>query len=121
MNKSRFDAIFIFEVLEHLINPLLFLESLKNYITKDTLVFISYPEHFIKQFWSNNHFNEYDKKRFEYLINEAGYKIIKHKSILWLWCKFRNYFTGIRPILRLVTGYWILTIFKKHYYILRLK
>lgn len=98
--NGKYDTIFIFEVLEHLMNPLLCLNNVKKYCKENTQIFISVPrqQHL---FWNQYHFHEFDKKRFEYLIEKAGLKIIGSSSFIarfdWLF-----YITGIRPILRLL-------------------
>ena len=93
---KKYDIVTCFEAMEHLLNPLLFLENLKEYIAKDGLIFISYPYR-NSLFWSDIHFHEYDIARFRYLIKTAGYKILAYKEVrMYSWHGF-----GIRPLLRL--------------------
>lgn len=86
------------EVIEHLMSPKYFLMELKKYIDENTQIFFSYPSrpHFL---WTHQHFHEYDRKRFEYLLDSCGYKVVSWK---------RKYFPeplksrlrGIRPFIR---------------------
>ena len=99
---DKFKTIWCFDVIEHLMNPLLFLNNLRDFCFKTTRIYISYPLR-PSWFWWRNHFHEYDKKRFRHLLNEAGYEIVKYKQKIkgkdWWF-----YFTGIRPFLRLTLG-----------------
>lgn len=93
-----YDNIFCFEVIEHLMNPALFLSRLCNYCDDKTLMFITYPTNPF-WLWGDRHFNEYTKNRFYTMITECGYRIIYHE-----WNRaFRDWwtpFTGIRPMIR---------------------
>jgi hypothetical protein len=96
---KNYDVVFCFEVLEHLMSPKYFLLELKKYISPETQIFISFPSR-PKFLWTYQHFHEYDKKRFNYLMNACGYQIcaIKKERIpqpLW------RFFCGIRPFFRI--------------------
>lgn len=84
-----------FEVIEHLLNPRLFFDNLHLVTTSDVVLYLSYPSR-PKMMWNNDeHFHEYDRMRFEYLLEKTGWKIIGEKKIYVL--RFPN---GIRPLIR---------------------
>src|SRR5210317_443007 len=84
-----------FEVIEHLMNPRSFFENLYNITTTGATVFLSYPSR-PKWMWNNEeHFHEYDKLRFKYLLEKTGWKIVRKKPVY-----VRRWPTGIRPLLR---------------------
>lgn len=91
----EFDYVFCFQVIEHLLNPRLFFDNLRETVNKDTRIFLSYPSR-PKIFWNNQeHFHEYDKLRFNYLLDKTGFEIIRKKNIY-----VRRFPNGIRPLLR---------------------
>jgi len=98
----KYKTVFCFEVLEHLCNPLLFLETIKLYIDDGVDIFLSFPSGRPQWLWTNEHFHEYGKTRAEKLFEMAGYKIIKSEKTAVLWPPLRRYFTGIRPMFRLL-------------------
>ena len=97
-SDTKFDNIFCFEIIEHLMNPLLFLQELKKCCNRDTKIFITYP---FTPRWlmSNRHFHEYRDIEFITLCHEAGFRIVNYNT-------YHNrhdvsfYLTGIRPFLR---------------------
>lgn len=107
--------IFCFEVIEHLLNPLLFLERIKEVINEDSLLFITYP---INRSWlmGKTHFNEYRKDRFEYLVDKAGFRIIDYQQKMYMKSIFQAY-KGIRPLLRATPIGWC----KRQFYCIGLK
>jgi len=114
--EKNYDTVFCFEVIEHLINPGSFLVNLKRYIHKDTHVIISIPRHFFKRFWGKAHFHEMDEMRFRELVKDSGYKIID-RSMDW---NFSGV-TGIRPLIRFMLGYSLITACRRYYYTLTLE
>lgn len=99
---DRLDAVFCFEVIEHLMNPLFAMNSLREYCDKNTKVFLSYP---IRQhlFWWEGHFHEMDRDRFLTVIESAGFEVVRYeRHIVWDHPLF--YLSGIRPFLRLTIG-----------------
>jgi len=107
-----YDYMFCFEVIEHLMNPLLFLEQLRF----NKYIFLTYPYSPILQ--GKRHFHEMTPDQFYTLIDAAGLKTVHHDS-------FRNYltpkiyFTGFRPLIKLVLQ--ILGLSKIHFYVLEKK
>lgn len=112
-----FDVIFCFEVLEHLMNPALFMRELKKRCHKNTQIFLSYPTNPL-WLWGDRHFNEYTKNRFYTLISECGYEIEQY-----YWNRaFRDFitlFTGFRPVIRFCSR--VLGLSRDNFYLLKLK
>lgn len=95
--KIKYDVVFCLEVLEHLLSPKFFLIELKKYIHPQSQIFITYPSR-PKFLWTDQHFHEYDIKRFTYLIKLSGYKIIDIKKKRF---PRNNYLKGIRTPFRI--------------------
>ena len=84
-----------FEVIEHLMNPRLFFDTLYNITDANVILYLSYPSR-PKIMWNNEeHFHEYDRLRFDYLLNTTGWKVIKEKKIY-----VNRLPNGIRPFIR---------------------
>jgi len=96
-----YDNIFIFEVIEHLLNPLLFMIWVDTNLAKNGSVYLSTP--ILRPKWMRNkelHFHEFNYNELMYLIDKAGFKIVDEKIInptRWYFA-----FTGIRPFLRVL-------------------
>ena len=110
--ELKYDTVFCFEIIEHLMSPWMMLDRLIYWINKDTDVFITYPRR-IELFWTDHHFHEYSRKRFLHMIDDCGYKVINYE---WHWFPVWS-FKGIRPILRLTP----LGMIRNQFYKLRLK
>jgi len=89
----------IFDMIESQINPGKFLDDLAEYVDNNTRIFITHP-HRPMNFWSYNHWNEFDPDRFAYLIDYCGYEIVQHKSKVIK----RKFKIGYRPLLRWLFG-----------------
>ena len=73
------DYVFCFEVIEHLMNPLLFLEQLRKF---NCPVVISHPYQPFVPLYGGAHFHEMSKIAFYTLVTEAGFKIEYHTSLI---------------------------------------
>lgn len=115
-NIYDYDVVFVFEVLEHLTNPQLFLKCLKDYISDETFVFVTYPTNPL-WLWGDRHFNEYTKDRFYTLLALEGYEVIDYE-----WNRaFRDWwtlFTGFRPIVRFLSR--VFGFSRDNFYLVRL-
>lgn len=109
---GKFNMIWCFHVIEHLLNPLLFLQLLKGYCHKDTRIIITYP---VGKYQYDCHWYQIPRKKFIQLVNMAGYEIVKYKRV-FPWRNWRYIFFKVRPFLRFV-------IFgqRHEYYELRIK
>jgi len=95
LRSLAFDCVFIFEVLEHLLNPLHLLLEVKKTLKVGGRVYITYPHrpHF---WWYKTHFHEFDGYRFGELVKRAGFKITY--QTWWHVRKFKIW--GFRPMIR---------------------
>jgi hypothetical protein len=100
--EGGFPVVFCFEVIEHLLNPLLFLISLRRHCAAGARVFVTYPLR-PRLFWSDIHWHEIDRRRFDYLLGQAGFVSVRFREKL-LWREWPFYLTGVRPLLRLTVG-----------------
>ena len=93
-----YDYIFCFDVLEHLMNPLLFLECLKLFKCS---ILLTYPRHPFVPFWGHCHFHEFSELAFKTLIAAAGLKVVDRSTFSTKkeWWKF---FNGFRPVIRFI-------------------
>lgn len=127
---SNANTVTCFEVLEHLMNPALFLENLKYLVSDDVLLVVSLPRHLHPFFWSRTHFHEFDEKRTLHLFEATGYEVRVRRSYIQ-WPVFSEFFKGkkigrfwipgIRPMLRLFSGYFLLGLTRRHFYTLTLR
>jgi hypothetical protein len=100
LEKGKFGVVYCFDVIEHLLSPLLFLDRLKLYLKEGAIVFLTWPIGRPQFLWTKGHFNEYDIGRAEEMFKMAGYEFRGKKSGIQ-WKKPWEYLTGIRSILRL--------------------
>ena len=102
-NDCFYDNIFAFEVIEHLLNPLVFIQWAYRHLNWGGNLYISTPINRPK--WMRNkewHFHEFNYNELVHLIDVAGFKIVDEKRINCT--KWYYAFTGFRPLLR-VLGY----------------
>lgn len=95
---GTFDYIFAFEIIEHLMNPLLFLEFLWKCLSENGKLFLSTPFSRPRILWSKYHLTEYYPDKIETIANKAGFFVARYK-VKKIY-DYRYAFTGIRPILR---------------------
>jgi hypothetical protein len=105
---KEYNTIFAFEVLEHCYNPLVFLETIKNLIDENGVIYLSTPRVWPQWLRSEYHFHEIPTDRLMWLFEEAGLKVVK-KGKISLRGDWYHYLIGIRPILR---GFWKTRIYK---------
>ncbi len=98
--REGYDAVTMFEVLEHLINPMGVLTQVKA-----PKLFASVPLSlwFAKAYRNKSdewdqHFHEFEDWQFDWLLNKASWEIIRREK----WTSPVNKI-GIRPTLRLIT------------------
>lgn len=114
-SSRSYNTVWIFEVIEHLVNPAQFLNSLSNYITSNTEIYMAYPYRTDVRFWPQGHWHEMDERRFRALAKYCNYRIVKFQKRT-LHRKLSFYLRGIRPLLRL-----FFYPHRHNYYELRLK
>ena len=94
-NASYFDAVFAFEVLEHVHEPLMVLKEMRRVLNKGGYIIVLVPtENFIfrivwffwtkyrGKIWNDTHIQNYRNNRLNRVIEESGFKIIKDKRFL---------------------------------------
>lgn len=97
------DNIFAFEIVEHLQNPLFFMNELKKTLTKDGSIYVLIPCN-PRLLWHEMHFFEMDRKHFEkWILAPLGLKIVRYKKIYFI-ASWRTYLIGFRPLWRVLTG-----------------
>ncbi len=99
--KDSYKTVTCFEVIEHVMNPLHFLHNIKHLLDKDGTLYISTPLiPFVSWFQWSEHFTEYKQEQLEIMIRYAGFDIVKKR--IFRPFKWWFYFTGIKPIARLI-------------------
>ena len=97
----EYNTVVCLEVLEHIMNPLMFMEKLKYLMSPDGKLYISTPLiPFISWYQWNEHFTEYKEANLDILFKYAGFKIVRKR--IFRPFKWWFYFTGIRPFARLM-------------------
>ena len=110
---DSYGTVCIFDTIESLFDPFYFMTSIKfYYCNPNTRIFITHPHRAVMNFWSYNHWQEYDPERFMYLIDKCGFDIVQHKYKIIK----RKFKIGLRPFLRFLFGRYYL-----HAYELRVK
>ena len=97
--EKKYDVILCLEVLEHVMNPLLFLKQLKRLLKEGGTIYLSTPYQLPQILKAIHHYHEIPTDRLEWLFEEAklNYNRIGNVTIAGNWY---NHLYGIRPILR---------------------
>ena len=111
--KEKYDTILCFEVLEHLVNPMVFMENLREKLSEDGTLYLSTPvAGFLSVYMCPQHFCEYKPEPLMEFFDCAGFRVEAMEIFRpWPWW---FYFTGFRPMLRFFTN-------KTQLYALKLK
>ncbi|MDD5543928.1 MAG: methyltransferase domain-containing protein [Acidobacteriia bacterium] len=99
----KYGTVLSFEVLEHLFNPLLHLEEIKELLQKDGVLLLSTPSrpHFC---WGQYHFHEIARPQLYKLFKRAGFEVVDKRRIT-MRQPWTHYVFGIRPFLRFWFGW----------------
>ncbi len=94
------DYVFSFEVLEHLMNPLLYLRDCHRILKNGGTLYLTTPIGFFPSFlWWKHHFHEYDKRRLFDLLESAGFTVARCVKMRYWWKG------GVfRPALKMIFG-----------------
>ena len=95
---NKFHFVFAFDIIEHLMNPLMFLEFLAKCLTDTGRVFLSTPFSRPRFLWSKYHVTEYFPDKIELLAHKAGLRINRYK--LKKMSGLSDALSGIRPFFR---------------------
>lgn len=104
---KKFDYVFSFEVLEHLMNPLWNLLECRRILKDAGTIYLTTPKGIFPStlMWPPAHFHEIDHKRMHILAERAGLQIKRierfNKSPFYWWKMGL-----IRPTLRILMGGW---------------
>jgi SAM-dependent methyltransferase len=116
-HRFRYDVIFALEVVEHLQNPLFFLNELKKCLAPGGKIYITIPCN-PKWLWMDGHYNEIPKKHFEkWILKPLGLEIARYKRINFVH-DWKGLFIGFRPLMRVIRGqeHWKSLLRKVLYY-----
>ena len=92
--KKQYDTISSFEVIEHLQNPLLYLDCIYNHLIDGGRIMLTTPVKWM--FKGRYHFHEFTKDELDFCLTEAKFTNIQIKRISAY--TLRHF--GIRPIIR---------------------
>ena len=91
---GTFDTVFCFEVLEHVQNPLFFMQQIRSISQR---VFLSTPFNY-RWMWSRYHFVEHPPEHWnKWVFRPAGFEVVRYKKLT---APYNLHNFGIRPILR---------------------
>jgi len=89
-----FDAVFAFDIIEHLISPFLFLQEINRILKKGGLLFLYTPnidsifEKILKKKWfgyiDKSHLLLFNRKSLKYLLDKTNFSIIKNETISFI-------------------------------------
>lgn len=97
----KLNCIFAFEVVEHLQNPLWFMNELKKLTDGSIYVIIPCNPRWL---WHEMHFFEMGRKHFEkWILKPLDLKIVRYKKIIFI-ANWKVYLIGFRPLIRVLTG-----------------
>jgi len=96
---GKFDIITIFEVTEHLFNPLFHLKQIHRSLNSQGRLYLSMPMFKPRMLQSPQHFHEMTLRSMGALFSRAEFEIVRENRFKVR--PFWYYFTGFRPFLRL--------------------
>jgi hypothetical protein len=96
--SQDYDLIGCFEVIEHLMNPLMLLVRCHSLLQSSGVLYLSTPRPFFGFLQGPQHLTEYKKSRMIQMLDYAGFEVTKTQKIrFWEWSFM---FYGFRPIFR---------------------
>jgi hypothetical protein len=105
---EKYNTILAFEVLEHTVNALTFMNSIRNLLSDNGCIYLSIPRVWPQWLRIDHHYHEIPTDRLIWLFNKAGFKVVKQTKIS-LRGDWYHYIFGLRPFLR---GFWKTRIYK---------
>jgi len=101
--KKQYDAIFAFDVLEHLQNCLWTVGELKKALKDNGSIYVNMPSNHY-WLWGDEHYFEIRFKHFKkWIVTPLGLKVVRYKRIFFI-ANWRAFFIGVRPLWRVLTG-----------------
>jgi SAM-dependent methyltransferase len=110
--RQNYGTVFCFEVLEHVMNPLLFMRELHKLLDHSGVLYISTPKAALMSIYASSyHFTEYKEPKLETLFTWAGFVVEKKKvfSVYPWW----HALLGFRPLWRLMFQRYIVYKLRK--------
>jgi SAM-dependent methyltransferase len=79
---SNVDCFILIDILEHLINPLILMESIFKFSKKGALIYCCAPTRFKQQYWDDyTHIRPFTDMMMTRLLNDAGFQNLKLMKI----------------------------------------
>ena len=94
-----YDVILCFEVLEHVMNPLLFLNQLRDLLNSNGVIYLSTPYQQPQILKAIHHYHEIPTDRLMWLFKSAKLTV-KDSDRITIAGNWYNHILGIRPVLR---------------------
>ena len=96
---ARYDTILCFEVLEHLFNPLTFLESIRDMLAGGGCIYLSTPYQWPTFLRGIRHYHEIPTDRLMWLFDAAGLEVVESRKATMAG-NWYNHLYGVRSFLR---------------------
>jgi 2-polyprenyl-3-methyl-5-hydroxy-6-metoxy-1,4-benzoquinol methylase len=97
------DVVFALEVVEHLQNPLHFMNQCKQCLRENGSIYVTIPCN-PRWLWMDGHYNEIPRKHFErWILKPLGLKTVRYKRLNFVH-DWKGLFIGVRPLLRVLRG-----------------
>jgi hypothetical protein len=97
----KYDAIFAFDILEHIQNCLWTVREMKKALKDDGSIYINLPEN-PYWLWGVEHYFEFPKGHFEkWILNPLDLEIVRQKKIFFI-ANWKAFFIGFRPLYRAI-------------------
>ena len=101
--RRKYDAIFVFDLLEHIQNALFLMSELKGVVKKNGSIYINLPEN-PRWLWGDEHYFELDRKHLtKWILNPLELRVVRQKKIFFI-ANWKAFFVGVRPLLRVLRG-----------------
>jgi len=118
------DVFFVFDVIEHLQNPLWFMNQLKEAIRSDGSIYVLYPCN-PRWLWHPIHYNEIPPDHFiRWIAHPLELEVVRQKKIIDI--NWKAYLIGFRPLWKVLSGQtplrtFLRSLFYVRYHIFELK
>jgi len=98
---KKYDAIFAFDVLEHIQNCLWTVREMKKALKDNGSIYINLPENSF-WLWGVEHYFEFPKGHFEkWILKPLGLEVVRQKKIYFV-ANWRAFLIGFRPLYRAI-------------------
>ena len=101
--ENRFDAIFAFDVLEHLQNCLWTVSQMKKALKPDGSMYINVPDNPRWLFGEEHYYEMPFSHMKKWIFDPLELTVVRHKKITFI-ANWKAFFIGIRPLWRVLSG-----------------